>query len=297
MQPCLYPKDRSDARGNAAQLPRNPHRATWLSAFGAFTLIELLVVIAIIAILAALLLPALARARERALRTQCLSNVRQLEIALNVYASDNADKLPVLSVPAGGGAGPAWPWDLPQAVGDVMLQSVSGQKKVFFCPGTGSRFSDGSNFSNPGLAPNGQPANLWDFGRYYQVPFHIAGYVFAFSGNASFLIASNQNTTLQAEAIKLTSIPGGPTLAAPPNTDRPLIADATISSPANGIYSSRYSYNYTDVDGGFYLHHLSPHLNNSVPAGGNVGYKDGHAAWRKFDGMDQRSSQGQSFWW
>ncbi len=107
---------------------------------GGFTLIELLVVIAIIAILASLLLPALARAKEKARRISCVSDVKQIALAMMLYVDDHNGRYPPrMPDPAAGAPFPCrpcrtidWrPYAIPYLSGNTNSTNSTG---VFVCP-------------------------------------------------------------------------------------------------------------------------------------------------------------------
>ncbi len=239
----------------------------------AFTLIELLVVIAIIAILAAMLLPALAKSKERAIRAQCLNNTRQIAVALNGYAIDNADKLPAWQNIGN------WCWDLPWNVGTSMNQSGT-EPKVVYCPGTAPRFTAADDLA------------LWDFATN---EFHVLGYAMTFPGTASLMV-TNENFSISPRPITY----AGVAMEAPSPSERVLLADATISQPGQSDPAREATYNYTDIVGGYTKHHITAHLQGNMPAGGNLAMLDGHTEWREFKKMIGRVQSGSGspvFWW
>lgn len=120
-----------------------------------FTLVELLVVIAIIAVLASMLLPVLARAKQKAKATQCLSNLKQVGIGCALYELDNNDALPETSHQAA-----SW-------IGKLALYGLTN---IYICPLDTNHTRIASYAINDFLTPNPFGAPQLDFSKLTKIP-------------------------------------------------------------------------------------------------------------------------------
>jgi prepilin-type N-terminal cleavage/methylation domain-containing protein len=239
---------------------------------GGFTLIELLVVIAIIAILAAMLLPALASAKERAKRIQCLNNMKEIGLAVTIYAGDANDYV----VP---GKGTPMVQLCMSAPGQSAVQqlglSLTNGPNIWTCPdrpplpvtaanvplpaydSAGTQYLLGYQYFGGSALTKGETPWMWTSG----------------AGGQSFQFHS---------PVKLSN--AKPYWA--------LAADDICNYNKNGNWGPQtdpYEPNQN------FTAHTPPHMNGNKPAGGNEAFCDGSAAWCKWQTMYEFSDWGNCY--
>jgi prepilin-type N-terminal cleavage/methylation domain-containing protein/prepilin-type processing-associated H-X9-DG protein len=259
----------------------------------AFTLIELLVVIAIIAILAAMLLPALASAKEKALRAKDRSNQHQIAVALAMYAGDNSDKLPCNPAGSSVSSGSANAiWDLPRPMADAISGGSSNlYRGIFYCPSCVVLASQNQDY-------------WWFYTGTGGSDHRVTGYQWIISrdGTTGKYSSTKSGTTLSNPKGYLTKITQVYTNLYGPSTTE-LVTDVVISegpqtgpttNPNTQKWRDVISTNPNELPNGY----NSSHMGKGLPAGGNIMFMDGHVEWRRFQDMQMWGawSNGRNIW-